>query len=265
MNQIVNVPEQASESRPPVTQLSGKKRSSSSAQRKAIAVLLGVQVLLAVIALGVWVWTPDRPVLPALPVRPAPLVGTGATYESALPLAQAQAAAWLPGATLLNASMQVDWPWSVPSGTPTAIPGTGWLTYAFVAPWDPPGRPPGAASLGIVIERLSGQVVTQETEGWELAPDFRPTPPPAAIDSTEATLRAEEAGGTVFRRECPQFRHLSRTFPVADGRTEWPLHWVVIYEDTRVPDKHGLLLRIDAETGEVLDREGDAPECSATP
>jgi hypothetical protein len=234
-------------------------------KRKAIAVLLGIQLLLAAIALGVWVWTPDRPALPPLPDRTAPLAGSGATYESALPLAQAQADAWLPGAVLLNASMQVDWPWSVPSGSPTTIPGTGWLTYSFLAPWDPPGRPPGAAFLGVVVERLTGAIVTQETEGWEQAPDFRPPPPPAAMDSTQATLRAEEAGGTDFRRACPQFRHLSRTFPVAGGRTEWPQHWVVVYEDTRVPDKHGLLLRIDAATGEVLDRDGEAPNCSATP
>jgi hypothetical protein len=234
-------------------------------RRKAFAVLLGVQLLLAAIALGVWVWTPDRPALPSLPAGTAPLAGSGATYESALLLAQAQADAWLPSAILLNASMQVDWPWSVPSGSPTALPGTGWLTYAFVAPWDPPGRPPGGAFLGVVIERLTGEIVTQETEGWEQAPEFRLPPLPAAIDSTEATLRAEEAGGTAFRRECPQFRHLSRTFPVAGGRTEWPLHWVIVYEDTRVPDKHGLLLRIDAETGEVLARDGEAPECSETP
>ena len=194
--------------------------------------MLGIQLLLAAIALAVWVWTPDRPALPPLSAGTAPLVGSGATYESALPIAQAQAEAWLPGAILLNASMQVDWSWSVPAGSPTAIPGTGWLTYGFVAPWDPPGRPPGAAFLGVVIERLSGAVVSQETEGWEQAPEFRPPPPPAAIDSTQATLRAEEAGGTDFRRGCPQHRHLSRTFPVAEGRTEWPQHWVVIYEDS---------------------------------
>jgi hypothetical protein len=233
--------------------------------RRLIVALLGIQLLLAAVALGVWVWTPDRPALPPLPSGTAPLVGSGATYESALPIAQAQADAWLPGAVLFNASMQVDWPWSVPPGSPTAIPGTGWLTYSFVAPWDPPGRPPGAAFLGVVIERLTGAVVSQETEGWEQAPEFRPPPPPAAIDSTQAALRAEEAGGTAFRRACPQYRHLSRTIPVAGGRTEWPLHWVIIYEDTRVPDKQGLLLRIDAATGEVLDRDGEAPDCSATP
>jgi hypothetical protein len=166
---------------------------------------------------------------------------------------------------LLNASMQVDWPWSVAPEPPTEIPGTGWLTYAFVAPWQPPGRPPGAASLGVVIERLSGAVVTLDTEGWEEAPQFLAPPPPAPIDSSQATLLAEAAGGTDFRRECPQYRHLSRTFPIAAGRTEWPQHWVVIYEDSRAPEKHGLLLRIDATSGDVLNRDGAAPECPRTP
>jgi hypothetical protein len=234
-------------------------------RRGVIVALLGVQVALAVLALGVWMWTPDAPALPPPATATAPLIDGGATYESALPLAQAQADAWLPGAALLNASMQVDWPWEAPAGEVTAVPGTGWLTYTFIAPWHPPGRPPGAASLGVVIERLSGAVVTQETMGWEEAPEFRDPPPPAEIDATEATLRAEAAGGTEFRRECPQYRHLSRTFPVAAGRTEWPQHWVIIYEDTRVAEKHGLMLRIDAASGEVLDRGGDAPGCDEEP
>jgi hypothetical protein len=217
-------------------------------RRAVIGGLLALQVLLGVVALAVWVWTPDAPALPPLPAATAPLDGSGATYESALPLAQAQADAWLPGAVLLNASMQVDWPWDVPPGETTALPGTGWLTYAFIAPWDPPGRPPGAASLGVVIERLSGSMATQETAGWEQAP-----------------LLAEADGGTEYRRGCPQYRHMSRTFPVAAGRTEWPQHWVIIYEDSRVPDKHGLLLRIDAATGAVLDRAGEAPACDEAP
>src|SRR5215212_5422032 len=56
-------------------------------RRKLIAALLGIQLLLAAIALAVWVWTPDRPALPPLPAGTAPLVGSGATYESALPIA----------------------------------------------------------------------------------------------------------------------------------------------------------------------------------
>jgi len=234
-------------------------------RRGLIIALLVSQLLLAAIALAVWVWTPDAPPLPFLPASTARLAGDGATYESALPLAQAQADAWLPGAILLNASMQVDWPWDVPPGETTGIPGTGWLTYAFIAPWDPPGRPPGAASLGVVIERLSGVMMSQDSIGWEEAPEFREPPPPAPIDSTAATLRAEAEGGTTFRRDCPNYRHLSRTFPLAAGRTEWPQHWVIIYEDSRVPDQHGLLLRIDATTGELLDRSGEAPACDEAP
>ena len=223
--------------------------------------LLALQILLAVVALAVWVWTPEAPPLPPRTDQTAPLVGTGATYESALPLAQAQADAWLPGAVLLNAAMQVDWPWTVVPESPRTLPGTGWLSFVFIAPWDPPGRPSGAASLSVVIERLDGSVVSRETTGWEQAPEFRPSPPPAVIDSTAATLLAEEAGGTAFRRACPQYRHLSRTFPVAAGRTEWPQHWVVLYEDSRTPDQHGLLLRIDAESGQILERSGEAPSC----
>jgi len=234
-------------------------------RRNAIAALLIVQVALAIVALGVWIWTPDAPALPSLPTATAPLVDGGATYESALPLAQGQADAWLPGAVLLNAAMQVDWPWSVEGEEAEEIPPTGWLNYTFVAPWQPPGRPPGAASLSVVIERLSGAVVTQDTLGWEEAPQFHATPAAAEIDATEATLRAEAEGGTAFRRECPQFRHLTRTFPVAAGRTEWPQHWVIVYEDNRVPEQHGLMLRIDAETGDVLDRRSDAPSCDEEP
>jgi hypothetical protein len=117
----------------------------------------------------------------------------------------------------------------------------------------------------VVIERLSGAVVKQESEGWEEAPAFRPPPPAAAIDATKATLLAEAAGGTEFRRACPQYRHLSRTFPIAAGRTEYPQHWIVLYEDSRAPDKHGLLLRIDANSGKVLARSGEAPGCGQAP
>lgn len=229
--------------------------------RGAIAGLLGLQALLALVALGVWVWTPNAPALPPRPAERAPLAGDGATYESALPLAREQADAWLPGALLLNAAMQVDWPWTVPPGAPPDLPGTGWLTYAFLAPWHPPGRPPGAASLGIVIERLSGEITSRDTRGWEEQPAWPDPIPPAAIDSSAATLLAEAAGGTNFRRACPNYRHLSRTFPVAAGRTEWPQHWVISYEDTRAPEKHGLLFRIDAATGDILDRRGTAPAC----
>lgn len=231
--------------------------------RRTVIALLVVQVALALVALGVWIWTPDAPALPPIPRTTAPLDGSGATLESALPLAKAQSDAWLPNAVLLNASMQVDWPWTVPPEPPTEIPGTGWISYAFLAPWYPPGRPAGGASLSVVVERLSGAIVSQETDGWEQAPQLQPPPPASPVDSSAATLVAEAAGGTAFRRACPQYRHLSRTIPVAAGRTKWPQNWVVIYEDSRQPSQHGLLMRVDATNGKVLEQSGEAPDCPA--
>ena len=49
------------------------------------------------------------------------------------------------------------------------------------------------------------------------------------------------------------------------GRREWPQHWLVLYEDSRAPERHGLLLRIDAASGDVLERELDAPDCPELP
>ena len=239
--------------------------NTGEGRRRILLALLAVQVALIVAGLVLWYRTPTAPALPSLPAQPAPRVNGGATYESALPVAQGQADAWLPEARLLNAAMQVDWDWTVPDEPVTQIPPTGWLTYTFIAPWQPWGKPPGAASLDVIIDRLSGEVVRQDTLGWATAPDWREPPPPAAINSTQATLRAEAAGGTAFRRGCPDLRHLSRTFPVAEGRTRWPQHWVIIYEDTRVREQQGLLVRVDAVTGEVLETRQDAPVCPESP
>ena len=232
-----------------------------SRTRRILLSLLVAQVALVIAALALWRLTPAAPAIPPPPANPAPRINGGATYESGLPVAQGQADAWLPDARLLNAALQVDWDWTVPDGPVTTLPPTGWLTYTFVAPWQVWGKPPGAASLEVVIERLSGEVLRQDSRGWEQAPQWRDLPPSAAISSTAATLRAEAAGGTAFRRGCPELRHLSRTFAVAAGRTAWPQHWVIIYEDTRVREQLGLLVRIDAATGEVLETQQDAPPC----
>ena len=133
-------------------------------RRTAIIALVAVQLGLAALALAVWVWTPDAPALPPETSATAPLAGSGATYESGLPLARQQAAAWLPEAVLLNASMQVDWPWAVPEGETEELPGTGWLTYAFVAPWQPPGRPPWEGA---------------QARAWRVAALARPSARPA--------------------------------------------------------------------------------------
>ncbi|HET6260877.1 MAG TPA: hypothetical protein VFG99_01405 [Chloroflexia bacterium] len=253
------------ESPSPEARERGWGEGNEGRKRRILLALLALQIILIVAGFLYWYRTPTAPALPPFPGQPAARINGGATYESALPIAQDQADAWLPDARLLNAAMQVDWEWTVPDTPVTTLPPTGWLTYTFIAPWQPWGKPPGAASLDVIMDRLSGEVVRQDTLGWATAPEWREPPPPSAINSTQATLRAEAAGGTAFRRSCPDLRHLSRTFPLAAGRTAWPQHWVIIYEDTRVREQQGLLVRIDAATGEVLETRQDAPACPESP
>ena len=230
---------------------------------RVMRLLLIGQVLLAAIGIAVWRWSgPSAPPPPPVPTaEPLALLATPATLETGLDVAWRQARAWREGAQLLYATMQVDWPWDpVPPGAVTRVPGTGWLTYVFVAPWHSPGRRIEAASLSILVERLSGAVAAQTTLDWEQAPNLPPPPATPAVPSTAAVLTAEAAGGTAFRRGCPIDRHLTRVSLVTG--TDLPTHWVVTYQDARKPEHHGLVVRVDATTGKVLSSvAGDVPPC----
>ena len=231
--------------------------------RRLILGVLGVALALALAGLLAWRLAPDAPPPPPLPaVAPT---GEPLTLESAERIARAQADRWLPGARVLNASMQIDWPWQ--RTAIAGVPGGGWITFVYVAPWSAFGRNERAASLGLVLERQSGQIVRQSVLGWETPPLLLATPTAAAtpvaaprgLSSAAATVAAEAAGGTAFRMACPELRHVSRVIPAGDVDT--PTEWVVIYEDSREPDRHGFLVRIDAGTGELLETRSEAPLC----
>ena len=230
--------------------------------RAVLWALLALAVGLSLAGLLYWRLVPDAPPPPPPPALPAS--GAPLTIETAAPIARAQAERWLPGAVELNASMQVDWPWE--RAPAAGLPGGGWISFVYVAPWSAFGRNVQAASLSFVLERQSGQIVRQETLGWETAPDLLATPNAAAatpvaaprgLSSAAAALAAEAAGGTAFRTACPELRHVSRVIRAATA----PGEWVVVYEDARQPDQHGLLVRIDAATGEVIEVSGQAPPC----
>jgi hypothetical protein len=225
----------------------------------AVVALAIVAAALAVAGLVVWRLLPDAPPPPPLP-PPDPAVSRPATLESALATAERQALAWRPNARLMAASEQVDWPWDVPPGPATIVPGTGWIDFVFVAPWQAPGRGPGAATLSLTIERLSAQIVAQSAQPWETAPTLPKAEPPPAIDSNQAMLAAERAGGTDYRRACPDQRHMAR-LSLVDASAAWPRHWLVTYQDTHEPALNGMLVRIDAATGAVLATERPVPAC----
>ncbi|MDQ3693987.1 MAG: hypothetical protein M3464_10200 [Chloroflexota bacterium] len=223
-----------------------------------LVLLLLTQVGLAVTGLAIWAWLPAVPA--PSPIRPATVEAWPASLESASPIAAAEAAAWLPEARLLHASLQIDWPWQAPpAGETEPLAATGWVGYVFAAPWTGPAEPAGGATLSVLVERLSSEVVFQSTTAWATMPALPPVPTEPAVTSLQAVMAAEAAAGAEFRHACPVHRHLTRVSLVSSP-TE-PPHWLVTYEDTRQRDRHGLIVTIDAATGEPLALGGTAPEC----
>lgn len=226
--------------------------------RRLLGLLLVVQLGLAIAGLAVWGWLPAAPA-PA-PVAPTATGTWPASLESASPVAAAAAAAWLPEARLMHAALQIDWPWEAPPpGETQPVAPTGWVDYVYAAPWTAPGRPPGGATLSILVERLSGEIALQSATAWETMPEVPSRPAETAVTSLEAAEAAEAAGGAEFRYACPVFRHVSRVSLVTPNRE--PPYWLVTYEDTRQPDRHGLIISVDVSTGEATQVGGMAPEC----
>ncbi len=177
-----------------------------------------------------------------------------------MPILQAQADAWLPGAAPSLISMQIDWPWELPEEGEPAIPQGGWINAVFVAPWQPGfGRSGEAATLTLLYDRGSGRIVDQSALAWQSPPAAPPawTPPP--VDSTQALALAEDAAGREYRLACPDYRHLTR-LSLLDRASGTPM-WLADYEDSRAPDLRGLVLRIDATSGDIVDQIESAPPC----
>lgn len=235
-------------------------------RRRLMWGLVALQVAVALVGIGVW-WAIAASDPPA-PVPPGSGSGSDSGIvgpvglETGAAVAWERARAWSEGAELLSATMQVDWPWDAPPSEVGEVPATGWLTFVFVATWDPGlGRREEAASLTVLIDRLGGRVVGQTTSGWEEAPTLAPPPATPTVGSLEAALVAEEVGGTAFRARCPERRHSSRLSLVPAGTEDLPEHWVVTYEDDAQPARQGLLIRIDAASGGVVAGGGTAPVC----
>ncbi len=126
------------------------------------------------------------------------------TMEAAYVTALADARTWSPAATLTFASLQADWPLDPREPGPAELPPGGWVRFVFLD---------DAGSVGtlrsIVIERYSGEIVTVETQRWEMSSSGSGSLPVArtSITSGQAVEIAEGAYGQAFRLECPIARH----------------------------------------------------------
>ena len=231
-------------------------------ERRGHALVVGLlvaQVLLA--AAGAWSWARSTlaqgQVGSGAPAM-APVVPRPVNIESALPFAAARAGEWAANARLVLVSAQLDWPLDVPPGPTRGLPGGGWLTYVFVRERD--GE---AESLGLLIERYSGAIVQERVVAWGgPAPSDRLDVGSLPVDSAAALMAAEGAGGTEFRRDCPQARHQTRISlgisgavteptPAATPTTVTGAVWLLGYRDVRDEGRAPLLISVDAVTGVV--------------
>jgi hypothetical protein len=235
--------------------------------RLALAGLAALQLVLATVGIARWGLSSlaseplpsPRPELPVDVPRPV-------TLESAYPLARERANQWARDAELILVSAQIDWPLEVPPGPVTEVPGGGWLTYVFVRE-----RPGDDEALGLLIERYSGRIVQETISRWgapgpRVALDLLSLP----VSSTDALLAAEAAGGTEFRRFCPQARHQTRISlghapPMLGDGTEdtTGLSWFLGYRDVRDKGIAPLRVGVAVDDGRAVVEERYTPETLA--
>lgn len=189
--------------------------------------------------------------------------GTPLSIESGYPAALARAKQWAADAYLFSASEQVDWPTDAAGASSSEIPGTGWVIYTFAAGTGGIGPEGKAATLSMMVDRMSGVVIDEREMGWTWKPERAPAITTYPISSIVALFAAETTMGNGYRNACPGFRHLSRIsiVPAVDGGDPY---WLVTYEDQRTSGRPAFRVKVDAMSGEVeRDDVGiDAEDCA---
>jgi hypothetical protein len=184
--------------------------------------------------------------------------GTPLTIEGGFAGALARAKRWSPDAVLFAAGMQVDWPTDAAAAASSEIPETGWLLYTFSSAKRGVGPKGKASTLSLLIDRKSGVVIGEQEMGWTWAPRRSATITTYPISSSVALFAADATAGNAYRLACPEFRHLSRVsvVPSTDGATA---AWLVTYEDQRSAGTPGVIVRVDANSGQVEREEPAVP------
>ncbi len=266
-------------------------------RRNGVMIASGV-ILVAMVALGAWnvvrvIRDEPAPTIVATMI-PAEQPATPLLLEPAYVTALARANQWSNGALLSFAGLQADWPLEEQEPGPPEIPPGGWVRFSFI-------DPDRAELLSILIERYTGQIVTEEIQPWS---DYRPTELPlggTAVTSGDALRIAEAAIGQEFRRGCPVDRHRSDVILVAgqpgsDGSItstggtpaaepgtpegtpitidpaatvgvpgaatqRLPVRWLVVYRDDRQSLTNAVEIEIGARDGQILRFEDRSVPC----
>ncbi len=177
-----------------------------------------------------------------------------ATPDNALTLmtgkerADQVAEAWDQSARLVYASMQVDWSSDPPPPTTTTISSFGWLRFVYVT--NISGGRTDQATLSLLFERMSGQLINQTVNQW--SEPFPESELFAGVNTTDSTavLGTELGGGTAFRAECPKIRNRSLVSLVVDQISGQPV-WIISYPGKNGDLVNGMGFNVNAASGAV--------------
>ena len=170
------------------------------------------------------------------------------------------AAAWDSDARLVYASMQIDWSSDPPPPTTTTISSFGWLRFVYVTDID--GGRTDQATLSLLFERMSGQLINQTVNQW--SEPFPEADLFATISTTDSTavLGTELGGGTAFRAECPKIRNRSLVSLVVDQISGQPV-WIISYPGKNGDLVTGMGFNVNAASGAVTITRQPPATCPA--
>lgn len=258
-------------------------------------VAVAAVVVLAMIALGavnaIRVARQGDPVLPAPQEVSAPVEGS-LSLEQAAAAAATEAQRWRPGAAMVFASLQADWPLDDEEADPGAVPPGGWARFAYIDSVSAP-----TAILSVEVERYSGAVVNASEQPWSALGQHPLILNALPVSSLRALVIAEVAAGQSWRLGCPVDRHETDVTlvsassdpaaaaptglpvatpttgestppatPVADGAEPasdpaFEPVWLVTYRDGRDGGVNALSIEVDAADGTVRSIRDQSEPC----
>ena len=222
-----------------------------------VAILLGGQ--LALIAYGVTTTNQNNEQVAAA-AQPEPMSGN-IGIEQVLPNATQTAQAWKSDATLVEVSMQVDWPEDFSSSAAGQLPPGGWILFGFIS---------GTELLTMRIERGGGNIVqmqvTPVTE--DVAADYLSKVfdlAAAQQPSADAAMAFDIAHGEHFRAACPFWRGQSYMHPELSAATgAWV--WALSYLNRRQNDPAQYMTgELDWATGSIDQVQDTELPCDPLP
>jgi hypothetical protein len=219
-------------------------------------ILASAIILIQAVMLGYGLTRASSPQRLETPISPGTELDLPLDLEGVLPFAAEQASRWDESATLVRASMQIDWPNQVEAES-GALPIGGWIVLSWLG---------SNELLTMRLDRGSGTIV--ETLIVDVSEDSRDAFAESALDLSFASTRsgtairaADEAYGRDYRSMCPDQRFtswLTVMRDVAGGASSWHIE----FEDHSKEKPAPLRLEVDWDSGDIRNVKNERAACS---